>query len=246
MIDITLEYQGVIYLDGSNIKPDPKSISKLSEMFSFLNLLPSTYYEATKQVVTPEPRIMLVSQDAEWRILFGMDRLVISKNPTDLQGTNVGTIKEFCDMILEIHRIFAEEFQKRSNRLSLVSGFLLKEMTEEQMNAIFSIIANCSPTHKNSPPYEWNWRAVSLLEKEINHNVEQVNFISALNRLAGKIQLLNERLDFDRVKLKIDINTYQNNKEFRFVEEDITSFFTQVVDWQEEFKNETLQFIHKE
>ena len=245
LIDIKLELQSVIHLNGDDIKNTPDMIAKFVNMYKSFNLLPSTYYESKQNVMLPEPRIMLMTSEGEWRIMFGFDRIVIIKSPTDLKGENIGGIESFAQQCIDYYSIFVKEFDKRSNRIAIVSKCLLEEMTKEENNKIFYAIFNTHKIHQEFPAYEWDWRMVSLLDKKVNDKDEKINFITELKRYSGKIQILNESTHFDRIQLKLDMNTNQKNQEFRFVDADVVSFFNNCVKWHEDLKDEVIQFVQK-
>lgn len=53
--------------------------------------------------------------------------------------------------------------------------------------------------------------------------------ITSINRIQGLLQITPEIQPFDRIDIKFDINTHQNNKSQRFDSEDIHLFLDQAV-----------------
>jgi len=72
---------------------------------------------------------------------------------------------------------------------------------------------------------------VAMLDiiKKFGDKVEIINVITHINRIQGLLQTVPESQPFDRIEIKFDINTYQNNKTPRFNSGDVGVFLNQAV-----------------
>jgi len=245
MIDITVKYSASIFLDASNIKTDSDTIAKLLADLKEFNLIPSYFNEISGGSLKPQLRPQFSSPNGEWRISLGFQRLDFEKQIVNLAEDNIGNLSDFCNDVVKIYNSLSDFNKKRANRFSLVTRYFLKNMDTNELNSIHSKLFNVPNTYQVTPPFEWNWRNVTEMKYDINNSEELFNVISILNRVSGKMSVgRNEMKDFDRVELSIDINSTNNNKEFRFEKGSIEEFYGLSHKWESKLLDEIVNFLN--
>ncbi|HDJ89351.1 MAG TPA: hypothetical protein ENG40_01485 [Thermoprotei archaeon] len=225
MIEVRTKYQTSIFGNFKDIMPTSEIIKKLLDLFSDKNFLPSTFQELSPGLEGPQTRIQLVTLNNEWIIHFATHRIDIEqKNPT-LAEDKTEYLKSFIQESLEIFKRILEAFRKRSNRLSLVTGGLLKEMSEDKLKRIYILFYKPIDFYKTNPPFEWNSRHVSRIKRAIGEIEEEINIITNIDRLKGGMIKDNQHIPFDRIGIGFDINTAGENDNLRFGFEEISLFY---------------------
>ena len=243
MIDYKLKYQVSIFLNASELDATSKNISDLMGVFADKGFIPNTFQEISNLNPQPQNRFALQSPDKEWHINFGTTRIDIEKNPISTKGTNLGSIGDFCNDAKDIVNRILAKVSKKANRLSLVTRVLLDEMSNDNLGKVYKNLFNSPPLYKENLPFEWNWRLVSHIDKEIAGNNETFNVITTLNRIGAQVRDGNSITSLDRIELLLDINTIHQNNEYRFSQENIEAFLELVKDWHIELESDTLNFI---
>jgi len=256
MIDIKIKYQAVAFMPA--METTQSNISKMMELFADKGLVPTTFQEMafggpvpmTPQEIPLSPlvppmfqlRFSLNSPNNEWNIHFGIDRINIIKNPTDIKGSNLGTIEQFS---ADVSNFFARilKFSQKANRLALSSNIILEEMPEEKLNNIYEKLFNPIRLYSDNKPAEWSSRSVSCIKKQVSSVEETINFVSEVNRVNGQISLNQAYMSLDRVAINLDINTILNNSKYRFGESEIADFYKKVSIWYNDLLNEIFEKV---
>lgn len=250
MIDYRLKYQAVIFLNASDIQANSKNISLLMNEFSDKELIPNTFQELAniipilpQNAIIPQNRFQLTSQNGEWVVRFGSMRIDIEKNPTDLKGTNLGELKDFCTESKSIFERILKKYPRKANRIAFVSRFLLQELPEDKLQSIYSKLFNAPKLYIENKPFEWNWRSVALLPKKIDSLNEEFNFITQINRTIGEYRDEKAANRIDRIELNFDINSSPLNIENRYGISEIGQFYDSVQKWHDDLLNELIGFF---
>ncbi|MDS4060653.1 MAG: hypothetical protein RKP73_19095 [Candidatus Contendobacter sp.] len=230
MIDILAKYQASIFGNFSDIQPTPDIISKVMTLFRDKSLIPGTFQEISPAAMGPQLRLRVSSPNNEWSINFAVQRIDVEKNPIDPKGQNLGTPEVFTKESCEFFARILAEFNKKSNRVALITSGLLKEMTQERLNDIYCRLFKPIDFYQGNIPFEWNSRSVARLVLKIAEQTEQVNVITGINRIQGHMMHPGGVLNFDRIETAFDINTTQDNPETRFDMNFINNFFSKAID----------------
>lgn len=223
MIDINLKYHTALFGPMDDISPKPEVLKYFINAFADKNFIPTTIQELSPAGV--KNLLALKTSDNVWSIEFGSKRIDISKTDQDIGNSDFGSKQDFIEEVKDVINIIFEKYPKKLNRISFVTHYLLKEMSEQEMNDIFNHLIIPVGLHKEQNPYEWNSRIVSRINEEINQKEELLNVITEVNRIRGKLKIESKQKQIDRVQLKFDINTFQGNSEYRFSNEEIESFY---------------------
>jgi len=244
MIDVKQQYQAIIFLDASSISPKPENISIMMELFRDKGFIPSMFHEISSNSPSPSIRLKLSDPKNEWNINFGTDRITIFKNPLEANGRNLGELSDFCDDVTTFFNRIHNKFRKKPNRIALATGFLLSEMNEEKLNAIYAKMFKTPDFYSSHLPFEWNWRSASKLSIKINELEETLNVITMINRVSGEMTFNNEITYFDRVQLSFDINTVHENSDYRFTLDHISNFYVQALEIHDQLIKEVTDAIN--
>ena len=136
MIDFKLKYQASIFLNAIDMGATPKNISDMLTDFSDKGFIPNVFQEINNLTPQPQNRFCMQSPNNEWRINIATTRIDIEKNPIDLKGANLGTETDFCKEAAIFFSRILKRFPRKSHRLAFVSRFLLREMSDEELNNI--------------------------------------------------------------------------------------------------------------
>jgi hypothetical protein len=246
MLDFPVKYQTSVFGNLADIEPTPEIISKILPLFSDKRLIPGTFQEIAPPSMGP--RLSMSSKDNEWTINFGSGRIDIHKNPTDPRSSNLGTIEKFAEEANELFSRIMKEFNRKANRLALISNYFLKEMPRSKMDDIYRKIFSPIEFYNNNVPFEWNSRHVAKIPLEILGSSENLNVITTMNRVRGKIMqaplaggtgvisLINDGnhnlafKEFERVEVGFDINTSAENPEPRFISDSLKPFYSKAIE----------------
>jgi hypothetical protein len=230
MIAIPMKYQAHFFGNMADLKPSADTIPQLLLAFREQALLPSTYQQVQLQGPAPESqvRLRLSSTGNEWVIEFDIDRITIEKNSIRPLGANMGTPEDFAQAATDYLGRILSLFPKRGTRLSLVTDGLMDQMTEERLEAVYSRVLVPTRFYQQNPPRVWNSRSLATVSIALAQVQESINVITQVNRIQGKF-LRQGGIDFDRIQVVFDINTFQGNMAARFDIEAFRTFNTTVL-----------------
>lgn len=243
MIDINLKYHSALFGPMDDISPKPDVLKYFISAFADKDFIPTTIQELSPAGV--KKLLALKTSDNVWSIEFGSKRIDISKTDRDIGNSDFGDKKDFTEEVRDIIKIIFEKYPKKLNRISFVTHYLLKEMSEQEMKDVFNHLIIPVGIHKEHSPIEWNSRIVSRINKEINQKEELLNVITEVNRIRGKLKIESKQKQIDRVQLKFDINTFQGNTEYRFSNEEIESFYSVSNELEDSLVNSYVDLLSK-
>jgi hypothetical protein len=241
MIDIKVRYQAVVFMPG--IEANQSNISQMMGLFADKGLVPTTFQEMSIATLFSQLQFALQSPDNEWNIRFGVDRIDISKNATDKKGSNIGTIEQFCaDVTDNFLKIISKHTQK-ANRIALSSNVFLKEIAEDESQAVYLKFLKPIKIYSENIPNEWTSKMVARVPKQLNSTIEIFNFITDISKINGHFNLNKESIPVDRIAINMDINSIPNNTINRFGEAEIIDFYKNSPVWHNEVTGEILNKI---
>lgn len=244
MIDVKLKYQATIFLDARSITPTPETVITFLGQLKEYGFISSTFQEIAPPILRPQPRLRLMTQDEEWNIRLGSQRIDIEKTPTDLNGSNLGEIGSFCSDALGYFSKINETLNKKASRLAFITQYLLKEMTEDALSSAYEALFKHPSLYDENKPFEWDWRSVSRIKKQFGSLVECLNVITIFKRSKGEFQIKEQSKSFDRILLTLDINTLAENSDIRFDLSHIGAFYEIARSVQADFLDSLLAFIN--
>lgn len=243
MIDINLKYQASIFVNATDIKPEPDTIKLLIDVFKDKSLIPGTFQELRP----PNPvqtRLQFSSQNNEWAVMFASHRIDIEKNPTDSKGSNLGDLSEFCSDATSLFERLITTYKKRANRLALITNFFLDEMSEERFREIYRKLFTPPRFYIDNSPFEWNWRSVSKIPANLQELDESFHVITSINRVRGHLGKGLDMTPFNRLQLSYDINVSPDNPENRFEFPHILTFYNSATELHSNLCEQLFEYIN--
>ncbi|RXK57760.1 hypothetical protein ESA94_19770 [Lacibacter luteus] len=238
MIDLSIRYQVAIFGSFEDISPKPDTLKYFIDSFSDKELIPVTAQEINLLNPTnPINRLSLKSTDEVWSIEFSSSRIDIIKSNKDVGVVDMNTLDIFLEEAKKIVDVINTRFPKKFNRLSLVTRYLLPEMTKDSIAAIFHKNCNTINFFKEYEPVEWKNRVVTRIPITIQDE-ENINVISEINRIIGNLKINSQNQEIDRVELKFDINTFQGSTEFRFTITELIKFLDFALSLESDLKDQ--------
>jgi hypothetical protein len=261
MIDARMQYQAIIFVNASDITPIPDTITALMDIFRDKVLVPNIFQELSATTgLAPQARLSLSSPNNEWNISFGTQRIVIEKNPTDPKGSNLAELGAFCSSASDFYERIVSRFKKRANRAALATSFLLSEMPDARLSAVYLRLFRPPEFYAQNPPFEWIWRSAARKAISLAQLSENLNVITTINRLQGtfgpgplSFPLSGPKgslgpksliLPFDRLQLSFDINTSPDNSDYRFELPHIKTFYENILQFHDLLLKQVLEYIN--
>jgi hypothetical protein len=236
MEKINLKYQSAIFLNAVDISPKPDTLTYFISKFADKELIPGTFQELGPSGVME--RFYLKDSEGKWSIEFSSNRIDIVKANANIGKTEMGSIAEFNSEVSKCIDIIFYKFPKKANRLAFVTTHIIHEISQKEISSIFNKLFNPIPTYRENELSEWKSRMVSRINKEFNKRTELHNFITEINRLKGKLNINSKTENVERLQIKLDINTFQGNTDYRFEIEDIKAYYNSVVHWERALRDE--------
>jgi len=245
MIDIILQYQASIFVNASDIQPNPDTMTRLITLFRDKELIPSTFQEIGPKTPNPTLRLRMSSSNNEWAINFASERIDIEKTTVGFDNERMGDIEVFYNEVCALYERILGIYTKKANRLSLISGYMLEEMGDVELNEKYFKLFSPPKFYVDNPPFEWNWRSASKYTAEFLGEDEYLNVITAINRAKGQLGKKGQIIPIDRIHLQYDINTVPENQDFRFEMPNIRAFLESVSELQKQFIAEQLEYLNE-
>lgn len=242
MYALVTKYLATAYLDADDVRPGGKLIGELTEVFHD-ELLPTTVREQSKREI--KSRVGFVSENGEWRLVIVGDRLALTRTPINETGDNMGDLASFCESAKKWIPPCLDYLSRKSSRLSVVQQGLRPNVAEGDMINIATRLLNLPSGFASSPPHEWDFRAISQMERKFGDVTEVMNNILVVKRVHGTffqhtIDTTAPQGEFDRIYLEIEVNTLPDNTSKRFSPNQCEEFYTTAAEWHDELGKEIL------
>lgn len=244
MIDINLNFQISLFGSYEDITPKPDTLKYFIDVFADKELIPTTVQELDLgNPLKPINILSLKSTDDVWSIEFGANRIDIQKINKDVNIVDMGSLKQFLDEVKHIVEVIDNKFPKKHNRLALVTRYLMKQMSQEEMSEILYKNVKTIDIFRNNDPIEWNNRVVTRIKQNIVELPETINIIAELNRIKGTLKINSQNEAVDRVELRFDINTYQGITDYRFEKNELFAFFDEAYTIENQLKSDYINLL---
>jgi len=239
-----IKYELSFFSDVSDLLPSPERLTKLIEIFSDVPLLPGSTQEISTIQRTPIKRMKMSSETNEWMIHFLRDKVVVLKQLDSKNGENMGTVESFVEEAADYLNRIITLFNLEASRMALITSGMMNAMDEGELNKIYNKIINPLPFFQEHAPFEWNNRQVGSSIMEISGKQENINIISAVNRILGTIESPDGVISFDRIELSFDINTDHKNTKVRFNNNDLIDFKEHAIGLRNDLVNQYEEFFN--
>ena len=233
---INLKYQAAMFVNAVDISPKPDTLTYFITAFADKELVPGTFQEIGPTGILE--RFNLKDSKGIWNIEFSSNRIDIIKTNANIGVTEMGSHAEFNSEVSKCIDIIFKKFPKKANRLAFVTTHIITELSQVEISSIFNKLFNPIPTHRDNERSEWGSRMVSRINKEFNKRTELHNFLTEINRIKGNLIIDSKIKNVERLQIKLDINTFQGNTEFRFKIKDLKAYYDEVVNWEQTLREE--------
>lgn len=224
MLELNSKYQLGVFINADELIPTAEVFTTLLGLFTDKGFLPTTIQELQPNMNILQPKVRLTTPGGEWNLTASSNRLDIEKTPTSIAAENMQSLEDFAAEASEMACRVMEKYNKKANRLALVTFGFLPEMRAEELENVYKKLFQQPTFFKTNPPFEWNYRSASKDKIDINNKNEIFNVITSFNRVKGRLQDQSRVIDFDRIEANFDINTQAETTEYRFECKDIPDF----------------------
>ena len=229
MFDIFGSTQASFFGNFSDIRPNTQNTTDLVKLLSRKKMLPGTFLEFLPGL-SPIQRIRYESENHEWSFVITSDRMYIEKTQSKVNDNNNHNYYEnFVNEALDIYKIILDYFKLNGHRISFITRGLLPELPDNKLEEVFRKFILPIDFYSTNLPLEWTSRLVSRLDTDLNGSSETLNVITNINRKNGMLSINNDTMDFDRIVISFDINTFQGNKNTRFSADNIEPFYLESI-----------------
>jgi hypothetical protein len=228
---IKLKYQITLFGNYDEILPNNENIKYFLDNFSDKNLVPNQFkqinldisIEASKANHTS--RLSLTDSSKKWNIKFSSDRIDFI-----FTNSNIGVIempeKEFfLQEVIEFIRRINLKFPKTHKRVGFVTQTLFDEIN---INSSMKKFVNPIDFYENKPTLEWSNRVATRVNTA-NGIDELLNVSSDFRWIKAELNIESKMSIFDGLVLNLDINTLNENSNYRFNEENLNLLFTEML-----------------
>ena len=244
MYDFKIRYLASVFLDADSITAEPELTMSVLEALKDKRFIPFPLFEENEE--RRVQRIAFISPKDGFFLRFGGDRFDLSLMPTEGRK-NIGEFADFCEEASGKLIIGLKHFDRKARRLAAVREGLLPEMDIKQIESVANKLLKLPQTFAGNPPFEWDWRVASHIERKFSNRVELTNTIVTAQRRVGAMKLWDrQESQVDSVRIDLDINTIPANVEARFGGEEVKAFFKYVVEWHDSLEKEIVNFLELE
>jgi len=222
-----LKFQVLVFGDFSSIDATSENVTKLMKIMNSYDMLPNTFkeieIESNGQQIKSD-RIGFSNMKNGFNILFGVKRIDITNHIVGFADDNMYDIDIFIKNIKEIFTKILLDFPllPRYNRLGFICEFFANKGNEEKENIYKKLIHNFT----DSSPVEWTLKQNNVLRLESLN--QDINCISYIERVQGKIVLDDNEKEIDDIKVQFDMNT-KNETINKFRNEELTFFLDEIL-----------------
>lgn len=242
MYTLKIRYLASVFLDAESLAPDPERISGFLEALNDEELLP---VPALEKVGDSEVRrIAFSSTDTALRLVIGTNRINMSLHPTLPDGENMGELSEFLEHAAQKLGAVLGFLGRRVHRIATAQEGILPDMKKKDLERVGKRVLSLPPSLSNDPPFEWDWRIASGVDREFGGVKEVTNAVITLKRLAGSWGAGGEiEREFNSIRMDLDLNTSAKNTVDRFTPEHVMAFVRSSVDWHASLSTEILEWL---
>ncbi|WP_421827059.1 hypothetical protein [Larkinella sp.] len=241
MIGAIIKYQVSIFSSAIGIRYDATNISYFLRELESLHLLPEPYQEMTP--FGSETKLRMTSPSG-LSIDFGSQRIDIEQNAKDQSGSNIGELRQFCENVIFMARVFSDKMGMLPSRLALVTMYYLEDLPSEKLSKLYVKSINPIKFFEENDPVEWGTRTVARVNKTVNNIPEIVNVLVEISRIPGFFKHPDGSVtSLDKMRLQIDTNTFHGNTTPRFNFDSIQSFCHEAQGWQNVVLNDVIDSL---
>ena len=225
-------YLASVFVTTPPVPPKPEIISGLTEVLKHLDLVPTMAQEFTAGGVVP--RIALVRVDGSLSVALGSTRFDVVQKPLLNEKWSHDDFTAFLDLSADALTHVLQHLGLTGHRLAAVQEGMLG-LDDEKLNELANRLLSLPAPFAKAPPFEWDWRYASRIQRQFAGSEEPTNTIVTVRRLAGTITRTGNGIatasDFDDLRVDLDVNTVPTRTDARFTPEAVEGFCEQAKGW---------------
>lgn len=244
---INLRHQIVVFGNYDDITPNMDTIKYFIDVFANKNLIPSQFKEISLNLTgntvnnSDTSRLSLTSTNGMWNIRFNVDRIDFVLTNSNIGKIDMPDAESFLTEVDDILTKVSKKFPKTHKRVGLVSQYLFKDIDSGNS----SKKANKTITFFNDKPIiEWSNKTATRITIQIPE-AEVINISNELRWVKTNIKIEDKSALFDGLLLNIDINTINENQNYRFNNDNLKLFLKEISQIGEVLKKENIETLNK-
>ena len=215
MIGREVKFQLTLFGDIASLLPTPNIIKQCVDIFMPLGMFPGHSQEIDFSASEPLKidRLALHSIESGTTVNFLSNRVDIYKEFDVPEGQVLGGVSEFFSCAKIIVDLAAESFDLKFHRAGMVFDIIFPPMELNKIEEIRKDVLPGLVSLYGTQQVDWNF---STVERGVIGDLsgEQVNFGQTLVKVKAAFQ--NESLEFDSIRVLLDINSIPENNTPRF------------------------------
>jgi hypothetical protein len=222
-----------VWVDAAAVSPSVDQLSRLQKAAARSDLMTKGALDLVS--VSPpdtlgrsspafKQRTVLSSPIGEWQLGLLTGSFDLALSPLDDRGSNLRPFDEFVQHAISVLCTALDVFDLRANRIALVNEGFLPPMSTEQLKTAAISLFRLPPFFQETQPFEWDWRCASHVNVRVGKADEVTNAIVTAKRLSCEINLPDQALAFDRIRVDVDVNTAPEFTELRFGTAEVSDF----------------------
>lgn len=235
-----LNYQISLFGDYSEVTPTVGNSQKAFELFSPKGMVTGQAFEFKINPGEAQPvaisRLSLGTPDNSWRITFNSDRLDIILTNVDLNVFNMLSFGDFIQRAKEYTGLADSMLKKSFRRIGVIQNILINEIS---VNAVGKKFGNSIPFFDDKEIGEWYNRKSTRMRT----NREELNVVNDIRSIKTPIRINSKQSIFDGVLINLDINTIDENRDYRFDSGNYATIIDEISVLQTEISQQIISHI---
>ena len=244
MFDVTTKYLASAFVDAESIEYEADNLRPLLDALGDSELSAQNLVQITQSGLKKRFRFEHIGTGDDLQLLG--DRFDVTRKHKPPDGENMGDVAAFCEQAAELLSGSLDHFGRKAHRLAVVIDGLLTDLNENDFVVLADRLLN-APDLGGGPPFEWNWRIATKIERSFGQFADETNTLVHIRRARVTMSALGQPLfEGDTIGVSLDINTNPENKVARYDSDGIRAYLGEVSTWMDDLWNRTNSFMFGE
>lgn len=195
-----------------------------------LQVMPGTFQEINPGLGLKKfDRMQFFNQKNNFTVSFNVDSIHFFSSVQEKKEYNFDRNLELfisqVKKVLSSIEDYGENFPN-GKRVSLITSTFPNRESIRPLVDIYKTFGNTIPNYNPEETFEWTARAVKTSDINIKGIQEKINIVSEISRVKGEFGEIDSREEFETANTVIDINTVDNNKNYRVDKQFAEQFFS--------------------
>lgn len=228
---IKLKYQITLFGNYDEILPNNENIKYFLDNFSDKYLVPNQYKQINVDITNETSkanhtyRLSLTDSSKKWNIIFNSDRIDFIYTNSNIGVIEMPEKEFFLQEVIEFILRINLKFPKLHKRVGFATQTLFDEIN---INSSMKKFVNPIDFYEKKPTLEWSNRIATRVNSS-DETDELLNVSSDLRWIKSELKIENKMSIFEGLVLNLDINTLNENSNYRFNEQNLNLLFTEML-----------------